>query len=245
MAKKKVVVFIVEGVSDERALAAIRKYVSYKYTIYIHVTHGDLFTRPGVRKSVKVRVSDQVRKIMNETKYRKQEILAIIQLTDTDGAFVDDQDVMVNESVGKNPVYRESGIVVANSGIRQYIQKRNKMKASELRLMCSADEIMSGIYYFLYYFSCNLDHVIHNDRNMTIEEKINRSRKFERECSSHPELFHRFFEDDTFAVQGSLDDSWTFIEHGTHSVQRYSNFHLIFNLLDSLNEQVMPQQITR
>jgi len=245
MAEKKAIVFIVEGVSDERTIAAIRNYVPSKYGVYVHITRGDMFTRPGVRKNVKTRVTDQVRKIMNETKYRKQEILAVIQLTDTDGVFVDDRDIEVNASVGRDPVYRESGIVVANPGIQQYIQKRNKIKASELRTMCSADVIMNGIYYFIFYFSCNLDHVMHNNRNMTIEEKINQSRAFERACREQPDHFYHFFHDQPFAVQGSIDGTWDFIERGAHSVQRYSNFHLIFDMLDTLEQQKALEENAR
>ncbi|MCO7126969.1 hypothetical protein NIE88_14450 [Sporolactobacillus shoreicorticis] len=242
MAEKKVIVFIVEGVSDERTIAAIRNYVPSKYSVYVHITRGDMFTRPGMRKNVKTRVMDQIRKIMNETKYRKQEILAVIQLTDTDGAFVNDKAIEVNASVGRAPIYRESRIVVANSGIQQYIQKRNKIKASELRTMCSEDVIMNGIYYFIFYFSCNLDHVMHNNRNMAIEEKINQSRAFERACHDQPEHFYHFFHDQSFAVRGSIDDTWDFIERGTHSLQRYSNFHLIFDLLDTLEQQKAAQE---
>lgn len=233
---KKVLVFLVEGVSDERALAAIRRYVPDKYRVAIHVTHGDLFTRPGIRKNVKGRVGDQVRKMMHETKYRKQEIAAVIQVTDTDGTFVAADDVRVNASVGRAPVYQESGIMVANSGIQQYIQKRNRIKASELNVMRTSDEIISGIYYFLLYFSCNLDHVMHHKRNMTIEEKINQSRAFEQACREDPQHFYYFFHNQPFAVAGSIDETWSFIEKGMHSLQRYTNFQLVFDLLDSLEE---------
>ncbi|MCL1632687.1 hypothetical protein M3N64_12235 [Sporolactobacillus sp. CPB3-1] len=234
MADKKVVIFIVEGVSDERVIAAIRNYVPGSCRVYIHITRGDLFTKPGVRKNIKVRVADQVKKVMNATKFRKREILAVVQLTDMDGTFVRDQDVMIDSAVGKDPNYREDGIVVRNAGIRQYIQKRNREKASELRAMCASAEIMAGIYYFLFYFSCNLDHVMHNNRNMPVEEKIRRSRDFEHSCRAHPEHFYHFFHDQPFAVQGSIDETWRFIEQGNHSVQRYSNFHLIFDVLSQL-----------
>lgn len=232
MAKKKVVIVIVEGVSDERALSSIRKYVQEDFGIHIHLTHGDVFTEFSNRKSIKAVIGDQVQKVMNERKFRKEEILAVIQITDTDGAFIDGASVTIDESI-REKVYLNDTIMVPDQKGVLNIKQRNKVKASNLRTMYSAPKVQKTLDYYLLYFSCNLDHVLHNERNLEDEQKNLKAKEFNRRYNRTPNDFLEFFLKESFAVKGAHKETWEFIQEGNNSLNQYSNFHLIFDILDN------------
>ncbi|QOK25896.1 hypothetical protein IIE26_19770 [Cytobacillus oceanisediminis] len=236
MAKKKVVILIVEGVSDERAISSIRKYVKESFGIYIHLTHGDVFSDTLNRKGIKAVVGDQVQKVMQQYKYTKNEILAVIQVTDTDGAFIPDEFVIIDENIGDKKLYCCDSIKVPNQQSAINIKQRNKIKASNLRTMYSTLKVQKTIDYYLLYFSCNLDHIIHDEMNLDNTEKDPKAREFDKKYKQKPNDFMEFFKNGTFVVQGSNKETWDFIQEGKNSLGQYSNFHLIFDILDKLIE---------
>jgi hypothetical protein len=235
LANKKVVIVIVEGVSDERALSSIRKYVQQNFGIHIHLTYGDVFSEFSNRKSIKAVIGDQVLKVMNERKFRKKEILAVIQITDTDGAFIDDDSIKIDESISEK-VYLDDTIMVPDQKGAVNIKQRNKFKAANLRTMYSALKVQQSLDYYLLYFSCNLDHVLHNVRNLEDEQKDLKAKEFNRRYKRKPNDFLEFFLKGSFAVKGSHKETWEFIQVGNNSLHQYSNFHLIFDILDNLSK---------
>ena len=48
MARKKIVLVIVEGPSDETALGIMLNQIYDKDSVYVHIMHGDITTRKGV-----------------------------------------------------------------------------------------------------------------------------------------------------------------------------------------------------
>ncbi|MDU1846799.1 MAG: hypothetical protein E6778_14790 [Niallia nealsonii] len=234
MAKKNVVILIVEGISDERALSSIRRYVKDTFGIHIHLTNGDIFSDYTKRKSIKALVGDQVQKVMEQYKYTRNEILAVIQVTDTDGVFIKDECIIIDENMEENLKYHNDSIHVSNQENAVKSKQRNKFKASNLKAMYSANKVQKTLDYHLLYFSCNLDHVIHNECNLVQTEKDPKAKKFDRLYKDKPNDFIEFFKNEEFAVNGTLLESWQFIQEDTHSLERYSNFHHIFNILDLL-----------
>ncbi len=89
---------------------------------------------------------------------------------------------------------------------------------------------ISNIPYRVYYFSCNLEHVLHNIQNVTTEEKIELSEKFEDKYSEELMEFIKFINDEEFSMNKSYRDSWEFIKQGNNSLKRYTNFNLFFKL---------------
>lgn len=70
LARRKVVLVIVEGVSEETALGIALSNVYDKDAVYIHIMHGDITTRKGVNSK------NIVSKIGNDVKtYAKHSIL--------------------------------------------------------------------------------------------------------------------------------------------------------------------------
>lgn len=232
MAKKKVVIMIVEGVSDERALSTITKYVKEIFDVHIHFSNGDVFTKFS-NKQAKAIVGDEIRKVMNETKYSKKDILAIIQVTDTDGSFVDDNCVIIDNTTGEKALYFDNSIKVSDQYKAINIKKRNKDKSISLRTMYSLSKIMD-LPYFLLYFSCNLDHILHHERNIAEEYKTSKAREFSNKFKDKPNDFYEFFKNNNFVVNGSMKYTWEFIQIDNNSLGRYSNFHIIFEILNAV-----------
>ncbi|KSU60387.1 hypothetical protein AS034_16220 [[Bacillus] enclensis] len=236
MAKKKVVIVIVEGISDERAISSIRKYVRDTFGVFIHLTHGDVFSDNSYRKGIKAVVGDQVQKVMQQYKYTKNEILAVIQVADTDGAFINDDLVIVDENIGESKKYFCNSIKVSSQKKAINIQQRNKVKAAKLKTMYPTLKVQKSINYHLLYFSCNLDHVIHGEMNLNDKEKEPKAKEFDKKYKGKPKDFVDFFKKEAFAVKGTKRETWEFIQRDNNSLKQYSNFHLIFDILDDLME---------
>lgn len=88
---------------------------------------------------------------------------------------------------------------------------------------------ISGIPYSMYYFSCNLEHVLHNEIQLADELKMTYAEKFSDDYYRNEQAFVDFIRDQSFAVQGDYKATWAFIKLNNHSLNRYSNFHLFFN----------------
>lgn len=233
---RKVVVLIVEGVSDEKALSPLTRYVKDKLGIHIHTTHGDVFSDyKNSRKSIKSVIGDQITRVMNETKFKKKDIVAVIQITDTDGVFIDDTCVKVNPTIHEKR-YEDHCIIVSNEQDAIKIRNRNKIKARKLRTMYSSNVIQSNVNYYLLYFSCNMDHVLHGERGPDDREKYLKAKEFDKKYKN-PQMFKEFFMNQSFSVDGTLKDTWKFIEQDSNSLKKFSNFHLIFSILDSLHNR--------
>ena len=83
--------------------------------------------------------------------------------------------------------------------------------------------------YKVYYFSCNLEHVLHNEQNLPQEEKGEFADVFSEKFYGKPQEFIDFICDKEFAVEGSYVETWNFIKQDTHSLKRYTNFQLFFD----------------
>ncbi|MBE0337776.1 hypothetical protein [Paenibacillus sp. 23TSA30-6] len=236
MARKRAVIIIVEGVSDERALSTITKYAKELFDVHIHFSNGDIFTRAS-NKGAKAVVGDEIQKVMNETKYTKKDILAVIQITDTDGTFIKDDSVIVDHTLDRKLLYLSDSIKVSEPHKALEIRRRNKNKAHSLKTMYSATTIKKDIPYYLLYFSCNLDHIIHDERNLEEEYKTSKARTFSGKFKNKPDDFLNFFKDNSFVVTGTLKETWDFIQDGHHSLGRYTNFHIIFDILNTLTNK--------
>lgn len=232
MPKKRVVIAVVEGISDERALASLTKFFREAHDIYIHFTGGDIFTKNS-QKQTKAVVGDEIKIVMDQQKFLKKDIVAVIQITDTDGVFIDDRYVMVDTSIDKKTVYLQDEVRVPNEDQAAKIKKRNKEKSTKIRMMLSTPKVKDFPYYLLY-FSCNLDHVLHNDSNTPEHMKTPKAKEFNDQFKQNLTDFFDFFTNGTFAVGGTHQESWDFIQKDKNSLHRHSNFHLFFEIVKSL-----------
>lgn len=170
VARKKVVLVIVEGPTDEDALGISLKQYFDKFSknVLVEVMHCDITTEwSGYPQNIREKITDVVKRNAQKNKYQKEHYSQIIHIVDTDGAFIDEEYVIEDESVEKVN-YSLTSIICKD---REDIVNRNIQKSNNLKSLLSIKTIWSIIPYKVYYMSCNMDHVLHNIQNSTDEEK--------------------------------------------------------------------------
>lgn len=224
MSEKKVVAFIVEGPSDEAALGSIMKDFFGGREVRFVVVHGDITTKNYVSaETIAERIDEQISRIKSRYRYRTEDFLRIIHITDTDGVFIPDENVREADVRGiqYHAEYMESKRT--DSAI-----DRNHRKAEILNKLRKAEEI-GGIPYQVYYNSRNLEHVLYGDlRGHSAEEKQRMSDDFADRYDGKADEFIQFISGPEVAAAGSYQETWDFIGEKTNSLHRHSNMHLIF-----------------
>ncbi len=83
--------------------------------------------------------------------------------------------------------------------------------------------------YRIFYFSCNLEHVLHNIREVENEAKFDFSKKFQDEYIDDLDGFLKLICQNTFSVKKDYASSWNFIKLDNNSIKRYTNFNLLLD----------------
>ena len=95
MAKKKVMLFIVEGPTDETSLSTVLNRIFNSSTVKFQVVHGDILTRDFTASDkIVAAVWEQVKAFMGDI-YKKNDICRIVHLTDMDGVYIPDAAVEI------------------------------------------------------------------------------------------------------------------------------------------------------
>lgn len=221
----KVVIFIVEGATDKRALESIFRKIYRNRTVRFEFTHGDITSDETMcKQNVEDEIYQYVKSYMDINKIKKRDIWQIIQLFDMDGAYVDESRIVEGET--REFFYTENEISCKNP---EKILLRNEHKKELMDYLLSLREI-KGIPYEGYYMSCNLDHALYGLMNLSDEEKKKQSDNFYSAFWEHPELFLPFLE--KYVVNGvpkSFPASWSYIKEANHSLERHTNLHIYFS----------------
>lgn len=226
---KKVVLFIVEGPSDETALGAIYERLLVSSAVKFDVVHGDLTVNTGYENSAKD-VRDAVRKHVidylssGDKGYRWNDIARIVQICDTDGVFI--PETAITKSTSNQLLYTETHIETDNV---QGIKRRNEKKRNALRQLSGIEFLTyknSKVPYSLYFLSRNLEHALHGRADeCTDEEKDHLAHQFRRAYAGNLNKFNEFLEE--ISVPGDYRGSWDYIQEDINSLSRGSNLHLI------------------
>lgn len=222
--ERKVVAFIVEGISDEVALGSIMSEYFSNSEVRFVIVRGDITVRDYVTvDSIVKKVNEQIDIIKTRYRYENEHFLKIIHITDTDGAFVDEN--LVEYAEVDKIKYYEDHIVSSNP---EYVIDRNKRKADILFKLRKTGKIQ-GIPYRIYFNSCNLEHVLYGElKDFSDEEKEEMSDAFAEKYEDDVEGFIKFINSLEIAVPGTYQEGWKYIEKENRSLQRYSNMHMIF-----------------
>lgn len=219
MARKKVVLVIVEGLSDDTALGIMLNQVYDKDSVYVHILHGDITTRKGVTsQNIISKIGNEVRVYAKSHHYTAKDFRKIIHIVDMDGAYIPDDKVIEDQGCDKI-LYESDGIHTSDP---QRIIFRNQQKIDNLDRLRRNRQIWN-IPYTVYYMSCNLDHVLHNKRNSTDIEKENDAYAFARKYKNDLHGFVKYLCNSDFSVNGDYKQSWGHIEKGMNSINRYTN----------------------
>lgn len=223
MLSKKVVIFIVEGITDEISIGYIITKLNKDNKVFFQIVNKDITSDYSSDSSnILNKINEQVKISIGEQHFKKNDIIKIVHLIDTDGAFADEKSI-----VHKNTKFVEYDTEHIFTNNVEAIKERNLRKAQILDKLCST-RIINGIPYEVYYFSTNLEHVLHNIQNAKDSEKQKLAEKFQDAYYDNPEDFIGFIQDEKYAVQGNYAETWKFIKKDNNSLKRYTNFNLWF-----------------
>lgn len=233
---KKVCLFVVEGTADKTSLALPLQNLFRHFFDPAHVEfdimNGDITADYRTKPDTIIgQLGNHIKKHLDKNKLRFDDLIQIILVVDTDGAFIPDNHVIVGErKYKKYPFYLNDSIVTANSVEQEKIQIRNHRKVSNLKRIITRPKVRE-IPFCVYYFSCNMDHVFHNDANMDDDNKVSMAENIEDRYRENCEGFIDYLRKSFPAgAEYSYHSSWNFIEEGTNSLKRNSNFVLFLNL---------------
>ncbi len=220
---KKVILFIVEGPTDEETLSPVLKKAFQREDVRFHVVHGDMTSNWSVSGNNAVKtVYEHIEVERKRYGFDKKDILKVIHLVDIDGAFIPADKVM--QSTTGTIRYFDDRIESADP---EGVIDRNSRKSQVLYRLSTADAV-GKIPYSIFYFSRNLEHVLHNNNgNLTDDEKINYADTFADKYGSDQKGFQAFISSADFAVPGDFRETWNFIMQGLNSLHRHCNLHLL------------------
>lgn len=224
---RKVILFIVEGMSDKDALEPIVSELIETNLVMFEVLRGDATASiyaPYYDKNMKDRIKIIVDNyLQNNRGIKKQYIEKIIYITDTDGCYLSDDFIYYSEEDDEFR-YEDDGIYTNNV---EGAKNRNAFKARNLNMLYSASKIYN-IPIETYYFSCNLDHVLYNIRNLKQNLKETYAIDFAEQYEGKEYEFIDFLCHDSLPVGESYHASWSLIQESFNSLMRHSNFHIFF-----------------
>ena len=224
--RRRVVLLIVEGPSDETALEQSFAAFFDPDEVMIKVVHGDVTAEANVGPSnVASAVGDLVKAWASRYGLGRSDFIRVIHVVDSDGAYVPDANVIEDvEHVGR-PVYAESCIIASPTS---RIKERNVRKRANLDRLSSLAAVWGSVPYSVHYMSCNLDHVLHGEANADDAAKRANAYRFATKYRDDLDGFVRFIADPAVAVPGDYGETWDYIRQGLNSLQRHSNLHLCF-----------------
>lgn len=220
MARKKVILFIVEGINDKTCLESVLSKIIDSNEVKFQITDGDITSRKGMDE---FKIRNEIGKIVKlfKDKYHlnPEHFMEVVHIIDTDGAFIGDESIIFADV--EETQYFDGGIKTQNI---DNIVSRNHQKKTIIERMLKITTVLQSIPYKVFYFSSNMDHVLHGEANMNKNEKANYADAFEDKFAEDPDGFLELMCESTFTVNGTYLESWDYIKEGNNSVCRHSNF---------------------
>jgi hypothetical protein len=247
---KRVVVVLVEGPTDGIALSGNLNHLVKDKTIEFEPTGGDItsdesFIATEDLNDVLVQyVKDLIAKTSD---FALEDVLEVVHLIDTDGLYIPDERIIQKRlpegtymtEEDKRAIYNDDSIEALDVSSERETLKNKRDSVRDLLAMKSLDFGRGERKpYFLYYNSCNLEHALHNQRNVAMLEKRILARKFANDFYQNDEKFITLFDELNQARTWDLSASWAYLKNGFNSLQRGSNFLLY---LRKLNPEVVDR----
>ena len=139
LVRKKVVLVIVEGPSDDTALGVMLNQIYDKDKVHVHIMHGVITTRKGVRSdNIVAKIGDEVCKYAKSNHYTSRHFKQIIHIVDMDGAYIPKENVILDLEHDEIS-YESDGIHTPD---QQGIIERNKQKTDNLYRLRGTGQMM-------------------------------------------------------------------------------------------------------
>lgn len=222
--------------------------VRFRYADFQHKNHGDITSMAGVTAEniEKTIYKYYFKNVDKRTELGWDDVTTIIHIIDLDGAYVprdkimlfteEEQaqaDALITSGQPKNTLYLEDHIAVRSNLLQR--QETLLRKRRNIEHLLTLDEITVGkkkVRYSLYFFSCNLDHFLHGNANMTGAEKMRNAANFSGAITDADSLV-AYFSENEFCAETDYEQSWKNLRRDTASLQRGSNVHLLINRIRS------------
>ncbi len=224
---KKIILFIVEGITDEMSLSLILSKLVQDCSVQFQIINQDITADFNSNcQNIIRKIDSQVKQFLSQNNgLKKTDIKEIIHLVDTDGAFIK-EDFVVEDMKQEKTFYTHNSIVTNK---RDLIVERNERKSNILNKLYQTSHI-GRIGYKVYFFSCNLEHVLHNLQNAPYNKKRVYSYDFVDKYVGCEKKFVDFLSCNNFTAKGDYKETWQFIKEDSNSLNRYCNFHLYFKM---------------
>lgn len=239
MAKmKKVVLLIVEGFSEEALLFERLHEMFNSFNIHFEVQRGDILFIKDNRRNIKATVGNVVNKTLQKRKFKKSDILAVLHIVDTDGCFITNNHVVVNNEQKKNTVYSDNKISVKNEGQKCFIEGRNVQRSRNINIMSTTAFVSKSIPYYMYYFSIHLEHVLFNERHPEKDDKTHNVEKFLEKLETPIEKYLKNYlpQMNSSLLEDQYIQSWQIVKQDLMSLSRLTNVPLLFKYLEQRME---------
>ena len=235
---KKVLLFLVEGLSDKDALEPIISELVDSTKIHFEVLRCDLTASLDTEMrnlNMKQRITKVIKSFLeNNHGIKKKHIEKIIFLSDSDGCYIDDSYIYFSEN-DTSFRYEDDGIYTNRP---HDAIDRNQRKSRNLNMIHSASEVFA-LPIETYYFSCNLDHVLHDERNLEQHLKEDYAFDFADKYENKEEEFIDFVNNSSLCLAYDYADTWTKIKEDRNSLLRFTNLKTFFdNNLEFLKDEV-------
>lgn len=237
--KKKVIVLIVEGTTDETILGYFFEQLIQNNKFVIKVIAGDVFTDSRNRMlSPKAILGQQIAKIKAVNKFTDTDFICIAQLIDTDGMFIPPTDFIVNNTLnsGEKTYFYDltTRQVKVNSEKNRakllHLWQLKKNKVLPLTTAITYGPLALPVYIF--FNSLNLEHVT-QDLIAPADQKMELSLRFIDKMQDDLANFLKFLTEKK--IGDSYLDSWTRLGHDQDWSQSKSNLIYFAELISKLD----------
>lgn len=230
---KKIVFFIVEGITDQISLENIIDTLVDEYNsssthgdnVIFEISDGDITSAYSSEPS---NIKSKITKIIKgngKRKYAPTDYKEVIHIIDTDGAYIDNEWIFQDESKEKF-FYSTDGIYYKN---RKDVIDRNKHKRKIIDFLSGLDKVYGSVKYRVFFLSSNLEHVLHDEMNVEDARKIELAKDFESEYEDKVKDFIDFICNSSFSCKENYHESWDFIKRDNNSIKRYTNLDIFVN----------------
>lgn len=231
--EKKIVFFIVEGITDQISLENIVDTLvdeynssnSYGDNVIFDISDGDITSDYSSRPD---NIKSKIANIINgkgKRKFAPTDYKEVIHIIDTDGAYIDDSKIFQDKSKERF-FYSPDGIYYKD---RDAVIKRNKHKRNIIESLLGIKTVYRGVKYRVFFLSSNIEHVLHNEMNVEDARKTELAKAFETQYEDRLKDFINFMCNSNFSCKQGYTQSWNFIKQGNHSINRYTNLDIFIN----------------
>ncbi|WP_028828760.1 hypothetical protein [Proteocatella sphenisci] len=223
LARKKVVLFIVEGFSEKESLELLlSELFGNNSQVIFEVAQGDITSdKHSSQNNIKSKITELIKS--SGRKFKPADYKEVIHLVDMDAAFVS-EDSIHSDTLNNVFSYRNDGIYAPDI---QSVKDRNKRKQALLKLLSQTSKVYNSVPYRVFYFSCNLEHVLHNEIEVEDYAKVQYAENFQDLYIDDLEGFIDFICNSDFSVKLDYANSWNFIQENNNSIKRFTNFNIV------------------